>query len=278
MAVYRQIHVSFWQDAFVLELTPEEKYFYLYLMTNSKTTQCGVYEIPLKVMELETGYNRETVEKLLNRFIEYKKVDYNNFTHEICIKNWLKYNNSKSPSITACIAKEMALIKDPTYYQHCVDTVQAQSPQRGGEKKNNNNNNKKNNKKNPEVHLVDAQASEIPDIPISTNQKTEPKWSSLFDAFWQAYPKKMDKIDAEKAWNKIKPDPDLFDTIMAAVELWSKSDRWNDDGGQYIPYPSTWLNKKRWLDEYTEIKPGKGKGQDEEPREVWVPPDMRGVE
>ena len=63
MAVYRQIQVSFWQDTFVLDLTPEEKYFYLYLMTNSKTRQCGVYEVSRRVMELETGYNRETVEK-----------------------------------------------------------------------------------------------------------------------------------------------------------------------------------------------------------------------
>ncbi|TKI91171.1 replication protein, partial [Bacillus wiedmannii] len=38
MAVYRPVHVSFWQDSFVLDLTPEEKYFYLYLMTNSKTS------------------------------------------------------------------------------------------------------------------------------------------------------------------------------------------------------------------------------------------------
>lgn len=46
MAVFRQIHIDFWQDGFILDLTPEEKYFYLYLMTNSKTTQCGVYELP----------------------------------------------------------------------------------------------------------------------------------------------------------------------------------------------------------------------------------------
>lgn len=37
MAVYRHIHIDYWQDGFVLDLTPEEKYFYIYLMTNSKT-------------------------------------------------------------------------------------------------------------------------------------------------------------------------------------------------------------------------------------------------
>jgi hypothetical protein len=65
VAIYRQVHVDFWQDGFVLDLTPEEKYFFLYLMTNSKTTQSGIYELPKRIIETETGYNRETVEKLL---------------------------------------------------------------------------------------------------------------------------------------------------------------------------------------------------------------------
>ncbi|WP_276329824.1 hypothetical protein [Clostridium sporogenes] len=42
-------------------------------MSNTKTSQCGVYELPLRVIEMETGYNRETVIKLIKRFIDYKK-------------------------------------------------------------------------------------------------------------------------------------------------------------------------------------------------------------
>jgi hypothetical protein len=69
VAIYRQVHVDFWQDGFVLDLTPEEKYFFLYLMTNSKTTQCGIYELPKRIIETETGYNRETVEKAARSFL-----------------------------------------------------------------------------------------------------------------------------------------------------------------------------------------------------------------
>jgi len=36
MAVYRQVQTAFWQDDFVLQLTPEEKYFYLYLLTKQQ--------------------------------------------------------------------------------------------------------------------------------------------------------------------------------------------------------------------------------------------------
>ncbi len=112
MAKYRQVHIEFWQDGFVLDLTPEEKYFYLYLMTNSKTSQCGIYELPKRIVETETGYNRETVDKLLQRFIDYGKIIYDGKTKEIMIVNWAKYNFIKSPKVIACIKKELDGIKN----------------------------------------------------------------------------------------------------------------------------------------------------------------------
>ena len=118
MAVYRQVQITFWQDEFVLNLTPEEKFFYLYLMTNSKTTQCGIYELPKRVVEFETGYNAETVDKLLQRFIEYGKILYNDETKEIMILNWIKYNGSSSPKVIKCIEKELKSVKTLAY----VDT------------------------------------------------------------------------------------------------------------------------------------------------------------
>jgi len=111
MAKYRQIHIEFWQDGFVLDLTPEEKYFYLYLMTNSKTSQCGIYELPYRIMETETGYNRETVEKLIRRFEDYGKVRYDESTKEIMIMNWARYNFIQSAKVIACIKKELENVK-----------------------------------------------------------------------------------------------------------------------------------------------------------------------
>ena len=111
MAVFRKIEISFWQDPFVLKPTPEEKYFYLYLMTNSKTTQCGIYEIPKSIMILETGYNQETIEKLLKKFIGYGKIIYDDDSCEVMLINWLKYNSSRSPKVAACVRKEIKKVK-----------------------------------------------------------------------------------------------------------------------------------------------------------------------
>ncbi|MGG0650645.1 DnaD domain protein [Bacillus mycoides] len=125
MAVYRPVHVSFWQDSFVLDLTPEEKYFYLYLMTNSKTSQSGIYELPLRIIETDTGYNRETVMKLLERFAEYGKISYNQKTKELFLINWLKFNPIKNVNIEKCVLKEIQSVKDQDFlvdfYETCLE-------------------------------------------------------------------------------------------------------------------------------------------------------------
>lgn len=69
----------------------------------------------------------------------------------------------------------------------------------------------------------------------------------MFDTFWKAYPRKVNKQAAEKAFNKLQPSEDLFKAMMAGLDNHKKSKQWIDP--QYIPHASTWLNGKRWEDE-----------------------------
>lgn len=121
MAVYRQIHTSFWQDPEIIEYEPEEKYFYLYLMTNPHTTQCGIYEISLKIMSIELGYPIDTVLILLQKFIDRGKILYSKDTREIFLLNWLKYNSLKSPKVMACVEKELAEVKFKPFLKKFYD-------------------------------------------------------------------------------------------------------------------------------------------------------------
>jgi len=158
MAIYRQIHISFWQDNFVLDLTPEEKFFYIYLMTNSKTSQCGVYELPKKVMELETGYNRETIDKLIKRFIEYGKIEYCEDTKEMFLKNWLKYNSFKSDKVMICIKNELEEIKHNPFKIECMNRLSIDYTESmeviNNKNNNNNNNNNQNNNNNKDIITI----------------------------------------------------------------------------------------------------------------------------
>lgn len=115
-APWRQVHKTFWSDPKVVDyFTPEDKFFYLYLITNEHTTQCGVYKISLKQIGFETGYSIETVKNLVERFQNgLKRIRYNAETNEIAILNWAKYNypTTIKDNRFLCIQQEINAVKD----------------------------------------------------------------------------------------------------------------------------------------------------------------------
>lgn len=113
MAKYRSIQTSFWSDSKVIdEFTPEDRYFYLYLLTNEKSNQLGCYELSVRQMCRDTGYNEETIKKLLKRFEQVLKlICYDFETKEILLKNWYKYNWLESDTTKKCVEKEFCLVK-----------------------------------------------------------------------------------------------------------------------------------------------------------------------
>ncbi len=67
-----------------------------------------------------------------------------------------------------------------------------------------------------------------------------------FAEFWEAYPKKVDKDRARKAFSRIRWSKVEFSTVMAALEQHKQSAQWTKDNGEFVPYPATWINNARW--------------------------------
>jgi uncharacterized protein YdaU (DUF1376 family) len=84
--------------------------------------------------------------------------------------------------------------------------------------------------------------------PIPKEEKPSPS-APRFDAFWNAYPRKVGKDAARRAFDKRRPDDELLDRMLKAIKIQSQSEGWRKDGGEFIPHPSTWLNEGRWQDE-----------------------------
>ena len=83
-----------------------------------------------------------------------------------------------------------------------------------------------------------------------------PPRPSLFDEFWAAYPRKTDKGNARKAWDKATKKTDPARIIAAAASLAaSKPDL------KFTAHPSTWLNGERWDDQPLALIPGTGDGR-----------------
>ena len=69
-----------------------------------------------------------------------------------------------------------------------------------------------------------------------------------FYRFWNEYPKKRSKGDAYKAWKVTAQKRPPLDKLLKALAVLKASEDWRKDGGQYIPYPSTWLRAWGWED------------------------------
>lgn len=123
MATYRNIQISFWTDSKVADdFTPEDKYFYLYLMTNPHTNTCGCYELSIRQMSIETGYAKETIIKLINRMENvHGVIKYSQENKEVLLINWRKYNWTSSERLRKSILDGIKHIKTEAFCKFLTD-------------------------------------------------------------------------------------------------------------------------------------------------------------
>jgi hypothetical protein len=88
--------------------------------------------------------------------------------------------------------------------------------------------------------------------PQKEKEKEKNKENISFARFWTAYPRKVNKPSAQRAFNKLNPDDALLETMLTAIEKQKASKQWQD--AQYIPHPATWLNGRRWEDDLPAAK------------------------
>jgi hypothetical protein len=125
MAKYRTIYCDFWENDKVFDdFTPEDKLFYIYLLTNKHTAQIGIYKIKKQIITSQLGYGWPTIENLIDRFENYHKmIKFNKDTREVCIIGWGKYNLKKSgkPMID-CVKKELNSVEDKSFIKEIIET------------------------------------------------------------------------------------------------------------------------------------------------------------
>ena len=251
MATYRTVYMSFWTDPKVDDdFTPEDKYFYLYLLTNPHTNICGCYEISMKQMVRETGYNEDTVNRLLTRMEKvHGVIYYDPSTKEVLIPRWSKYNWVKSKDTFKGVEKVSSEIKSDRFKFFILSTLKDEygHPLEGA-------NGGPTGPVGVSVTVPVPVTDTVSDSDTGTDEDEDtPK--SLFELFIENYPNQYDIDRARAVWNKLNPSAETFIEIMDGLKEWKESEQWEDP--KYIPYPANWLTNKRW-----ESKPIKRKKPD----------------
>lgn len=126
MATFRNVKTSFWTDSKVVnEFSPEDKFFFLYLLTNPRTTQLGIYEFVPKIAAFDMGYSVEAVKVLIDRFQnKYDIIRYSDETGEIAIKNYLYHSVIRGGNpVMECLIREENAVKDKSLVVFVINSI-----------------------------------------------------------------------------------------------------------------------------------------------------------
>lgn len=253
MATYRQVQLSFWTDSFISDnFSAEDKYFYLYALTNLHTSLCGCYEVSEKQIAKEMGYSVESVEAILDRFEKnFNLIRYDKKSKELLLLNWSKYNWTSSPKFRPPLERSIEEVKNTDFRNFLVDLLNGEDTS-DFRYRIDTVSEKDSDTIYPTDTTVNVTGTVTVNSPKSTNEvkkRVRKKYEDTpeFEAFWNAYPKVKQKSKQEAREAFAKVDVPL-QTLLDALEIQKRSHDWQKDGGQYIPYPAKWLNKRRWED------------------------------
>ena len=171
----------------------------------------------------------------------------------IRVSNWERYQNVEGMDkireqtrvrVQRFRAKQKAIEQDG----NATETLHVTLPKREETPQNKNKNEKETIYISPSPEPATAAADEI-ETPPKQTKILSAKQERRFAAFWEHYPKKVGKQDAQRAWKRIDPDDELTDRILHAVEEAKQKDsRFREE--RYTPHPASWLNAGSWEDEF----------------------------
>lgn len=122
------INTRFWNDSYIAVLDPIERLLFLYLLTNSYTNICGIYEIPLKRMAFDIGIDVDVVRTIMQRFESDEKILYRNGW--VAIKNFIKHQ-ATSPKVQSGINYELQdKPKELVDFVNIGNSIPSKKPQR----------------------------------------------------------------------------------------------------------------------------------------------------
>ncbi len=93
---------------------------------------------------------------------------------------------------------------------------------------------------------------------LSVTKITSMGWENMlaeisnFQAFWDAYPVKIGKFEAQRVYFNMLRDGHQESDIIAGAMRFSELCRVEKTEPRFIPHPATWLRAGRWMDENLE--------------------------
>ena len=230
MREYGKVSPQFWigKTGKSLRGHPEAQIVALYLMTSPHAEMTGIFHCPILYIAHETGLSIEGATKGLARLSEVGFSSFEAETDTVFVHEMAKYQigDDLKPTDNRVIGVQKLFLNMPSSYIKRAFFERYKKA----------------------FLLVEIRSPSKAPLKPRAGAGAEKEQTSAFASFWDVYPKKKSKGQAEAAFDKIKPDDELLQTILKAVEGARESADWLKSEGQFIPHPATWLNARGWED------------------------------
>jgi hypothetical protein len=254
MRDYGKVYATFWSSQTTHTLSDDGKLLALYLMTCSHNTIAGVFRLPDGYVAEDIGWDNGRVRKGFKELLTKCFANRCETTKWVWVVKHLDWNKPENPNQRKSAAMIAQSLPDEcrwkqAFMRDCWELLDLPEPEKLNPSET-----------VPEPLLNQEQEQEqeketcasgesrVADLPAKKAER-ERVTAELFAEFWTAYPRKRAKDEALKAFARRKPDRDLLGAMLAALAKQSASEDWQRDEGKFIPYPATWINGGRWLDE-----------------------------
>ena len=214
--------MTFWTDPKVSdEFTPEDRYFYLYLFTNPHTNLSGCYELSFRQMSIETGYSKDTIERLIDRFTkDHKVIDYSKENKEVLLINWHKYNWTSSDKFRKPLGKEIDKIKTDKFKIYLKNLFEG-IPYRYG----------------IDTTCIDTTDTDTDTVTVFNINNNNQLYTEQFEKVYKAYPRKGDKKRAYSCYKARLKEEELLKATQNYADFCKKEHREE----KYIKLASTFF-------------------------------------
>lgn len=255
MAIYRNVQMAFWTDTKICDnFSPNEKYMYLYLMTNSHTNLCGCYEVSIKQIVFETGLDKKNVTSLLDSLKKKGVIDISDETNELLLVNWYKYNWTASAKFRKSLEENISEVKFEGFRRYLLDMANGihttYSHERYG------------------MHTVsdegrygmDTTVTDTVTVTVTdtvsvtdsdTDTVTDKKCEKEFEVLWKLYPKKHGKSEALKKYIKARKDGVAYDAVERGIKAYVDYIKAIGTEYKYVKDGDTFFRQRAWEDDWS---------------------------
>jgi hypothetical protein len=238
-ARYRKIDPRLWKDENFQRLNATEKLIAVYCLTG-QSNRIGLFNFSPALAIEDLGLSNQTFREGFDRVSNGLSWRWDKAARVLYIPTWWKYNTPENPNVLKnCLLDlheipKTPLLREfadnlkhlpPTFHQPFSEISETFAKGLG--------------ERYPHQEQEQEQEQDTPNPPRGL--------ASGFEDFWKAYPRRIGKRAAEKAWERAEGKPPL-EQILAAIAKQKQSEQWTKEGGRFIPHPTTWINQGRWDD------------------------------